>query len=131
MNKALTNAHKNETCLRNRYLKNRSEENRATCTRCQSNCCVSILRKTKTNSYGNLNHKDLANNKFKRTVKPLFTDKMKSNEKINLVQSEKILKEDKKSCRNFKFVFFFFFPTVLRNIVMLIHCQKEFLISNF
>ena len=63
MNKALTNAHKNKTSLRNRYLKNSSEENRATCSR-QRNYCVSNLRKTKINYYGNLNHKDLADNKF-------------------------------------------------------------------
>ena len=46
-----------------------------------------LLLKTKTEYYGNLNEKDLIDNKqFWRTVKPLLSDKIKSSEKITLVE---------------------------------------------
>lgn len=55
------------------------------------------MRKTKTNYYGNLTRKCLANNKqYCRTVKPLLSE-MKSNEKITSVDGAKILTEDGKT----------------------------------
>ena len=52
--------------------------------------------KVKKKHYANLNHKDIADNKqFWRTVKPLLSDKSKSNEKIRLVEDNKIISEDK------------------------------------
>ena len=72
--------------LRNMYLKNRSDNNKREYNK-QRNYCVSLLRKTKTKYYGNLNEKDLTDNKqFWRTVKPLLSDKIKSSEKITLVE---------------------------------------------
>ena len=60
------------------------------------NFCVSLLQKTKKNYYANLNHNDIADNKqLWRTVKTLLSDKPKSNEKITLVQDNKIIREDK------------------------------------
>ena len=45
--------------------------------------------------YANLNYKDIADNKqFWRTVKLLLSDKSKSNEKITLVEDNKIISED-------------------------------------
>ena len=84
-NKELSSAHKKRMQLRNRYLYTK-----------QRNFCVSLLRKTKKKHYANLNHKDIADNKqFWRTVKPLLSDKSKSNEKITLVEDNKIISEDK------------------------------------
>ena len=58
--------------LRNKYLKHKTEENRLLYTQ-QRNKCVSLLRKTKINYYGNLNEKDITDNKkFWKTVKPFF-----------------------------------------------------------
>ena len=55
--------------LRNKYLKHKTEENRLLYTQ-QRNKCVSLLRKTKINYYGNLNEKDITDNKKNRkTVK--------------------------------------------------------------
>ena len=73
--------------LRNIYLKNRSENNKREYNK-QRICCVSLLRKTRTNYYyANLNEKDLTDNKqFWQTVKPLLPDKIKSSEKITLVE---------------------------------------------
>ena len=57
--------------------------------------CVSYLRKTKKDHYANLNEKDVADNKqFWRIVKPVLSDKVKSSEKITLVEGEEIINED-------------------------------------
>ena len=86
---------KKRTQLRNRFLKKRSYENKKLYTE-QRNFCVSLLRKTKTKHYANLNHKDIADNKqFWKRIKPLLSDKSKSNEKIILVEANEIISEDK------------------------------------
>ena len=81
--------------LRNIYLKNRSDNNKREYNK-QRNYCVSLLRKTKTNYYANLNEKYLTNNnkQFWRTVKPLLSDKIKSSEKITLVEQTENLDTD-------------------------------------
>ena len=57
--------------------------------------CVSYLRKTKKDHYANLNEKDVADNKqFWRIVKPVLSDKVKSSEKITLLEGEEIINED-------------------------------------
>ena len=72
--------------LRNIYLKNRSDKNKHECNK-QRNYCVSLLRKTKTNCYANLNEKDVTYDKqFWRTVKPLLSGKIESPGKITLVE---------------------------------------------
>ena len=97
MNKSLCRAHMKRTQLRKCYLKNRSEQNRLSYVK-QHNYCVSLLRKTKKDYYANLNVKDIVDNKqFWRTVKPLFSDKTKSNEKIALVEDETVTMEDEKN----------------------------------
>ena len=56
--------------LRNKYLKNKMEENRLLYTE-QRNKCVSLLRKTKINYYENLDEKGRTYNKiFWETAKP-------------------------------------------------------------
>ena len=56
--------------LKDKYLKHKTEENRLLYTQ-QTN--VSLLRKSKLNYYGNLNEKDITDNKkFWKTVKPFF-----------------------------------------------------------
>ena len=95
-NKSLSRAFMGRSQLRNKYLKKRSETNRLAYAK-QRNFCVSLLRKTKKDYCANLNEKDIADNKkFWQTVKPLFSDKVKSKEKINLVQGEMISMEDEK-----------------------------------
>ena len=63
--------------LRNIRLKNRSENNKREYNK-HRNYRVSVLRKPKTSYYGNLNKKDLTDNKqLWQTVKPLLLDKIK------------------------------------------------------
>ena len=97
MNKSFSCAHMKRTWLRKCYLKNRSEQNRLSYVK-QRNYCVSLLRNTKKDYYANLNVKDIVDNKqFWRTVKPLISDKAKSNEKITLVEDETVTTQDEKN----------------------------------
>ena len=61
--------------LRNRFLKNRSEENRMLFCK-QRNKCVSLLRKSKKDYFENLNEKNITDNKrFWKTVKHFLSRK--------------------------------------------------------
>ena len=94
MNKPLARAHIKRSRLPNRFSKNRSEANRTNYIK-QCNYCVSLLRKNKKQYYANLNEKGVADNKqFWKTVKLLLSDKIKSNEKITLVEDYKIFTQD-------------------------------------
>ena len=97
MNKSLSRAFMRRSQLRSKYHKKRSETNRLAYAK-QRNFCVFLLRKTKKGHYANLNEKDIADNRnFWQTVKQLFSDKVKSKEKITLVQGEMISTEDEKN----------------------------------
>ena len=50
------------TKLRNIFLKNRTEENKSRYTK-QRNLCVTLLRKSKTECFNNLNEKNVCDNK--------------------------------------------------------------------
>ena len=77
--------------LRNKYLKHKTEENRLLYTQ-QRNKCVSLLRKTKMNYYGNLNEKDITDNKkFWKTVKPFLSDKSINSDKIHLNENGELI----------------------------------------
>ena len=74
MNKALSKEIMTRTRLRNKFLKDRSEENKKKYSK-QRNYCVSLLRKSKSNYFGNLNDKNINDNKtFWKTVKPFLLD---------------------------------------------------------
>ena len=84
MTKALRKAIYTRTNLRNRYNKKRTQENWNAFKR-QRNKCVKILRQAKIDYYKNLDVKCLTDNrKFWKTVKPLFSEKVKTPSKINL-----------------------------------------------
>ena len=122
MNKLLSRAHMKRTRLRNCYLKKRSEQNRLSYVK-QRNYCVSLLRKTKKDYYANLNVKDIVDNKqFWRTVKPLFSDKTKSNEKITLVEDETVTTQDEQNAELLNI----FFSDAVKNLkIPIIICKKH------
>ena len=94
MNKTIKKTFMKRSCLRNIYLKNRWDSNNREYNK-QRYYCVSLLRKTKTNYYGNLNEKDLTDNKqFWRTVKSLLSDKIRLFEKVTLVDQRENLDTD-------------------------------------
>ena len=85
MNKTLSNVIMLRTNLRNKFLKNRGNENKTNYVK-QRNDCVCLLRKTKREYYSSLDQKKICDNKtFWKIVKPMLTKKIKSNERITLI----------------------------------------------
>ena len=95
MTKALRKAIFTRTNLCNRYNSNRTLEN-WNAFKGQRNKCVKILRQAKIDYYKNLDMKFLTDNrKFWKTVKPLFSEKMKASSKINLLENEVLVSDDR------------------------------------
>ena len=70
--------------LRNKYLKNKTEENLVLYSQ-QRNKCVPLLRKTKTYYYGILNDQDIRDNKnVWKNVNPFLSDKSINSDNIYL-----------------------------------------------
>ena len=93
--------------LRNKFLNTKSDIDRKAYNK-QRNLCVSLIRSEKKNFFSNNNTSEITDNKtFWKTVKPFFTDKIKTKSKITLIGknivsqegqekivSEKIITED-------------------------------------
>ena len=91
--------------LRNRFLKNKSLENRVLYTQ-QRTYCVSVLRKTKIWYCANLNEKKILDNRqFWKVVKPLFSDKSISGDKITLTENGEYVKTEMKRAEVFNSFF--------------------------
>ena len=72
-----------------------------------------IPSETKKDYYANLNKKDVPDNKqFWRRVKPLLSDKVKSSEKITLVEGEEIINEDGENAE----ILNIFFSNAVKNL---------------
>ena len=94
MTKELRKEHMNRTRLRNKYLKEKTEASAIAYKR-QRNKCVSLLKKTKRNYFGNLKPSSICDNKnFWRNVKPLFSEKAPSTDDITLIENNEIISED-------------------------------------
>ena len=107
--------------LRNVYLKKRAEATKAA-NNYQRNICVSLLRKSKRSYFENLNVKLVRDNKtFWKNVAPLFSNKIKSKERITLIENENIISNDKKVAKTFHEFF--------RNVKCLDISQNPYLIS--
>ena len=63
----------------------------------QRNLCTHLVSKAKKYYYSNLEPSCISNNKFWRTVKPLFSEKVLSNENIILVEDKNEIHEDDRS----------------------------------
>ena len=88
MNKALSKEIMTRTRRRNKFLKNRSEENKKRYSK-QRNYCVSLLRKSKSDYFGNRNEKNINDNKtFWKTIKPFLLNKVRSTNKMILIDKE-------------------------------------------
>ena len=93
MSKALRKAIMVRSKLKNKYNKNRTEENWDSYKK-QRNFCVNLLRKTKKDYFNDLNIKNITdNNAFWRTIKPYFSNK-------GLNSSSVILSEKNKNVTN-------------------------------
>ena len=94
INKILSKEIMKRTNLRNKFLNDRTEENRNSYA-LQRNYYVSLLKKTKKEYFGNLNKKNVCDNKtFWKTVKSFLSCKIVSKEQIILVKINEIISED-------------------------------------
>ena len=82
------------TRLWSQLLKNRTDENKIKYSK-QRNYCISLLRKTRTQYYSNLDEKSVTDKKvFWKTVKPFLSHKIISKEKITLIAENEIVSND-------------------------------------
>ena len=100
--------------LRNKYLKNRNEENRAIYVK-QRNYCVSLLRKSKKKYYENLDERNLIDNKlFWKTIKPSFSDKIVTRDRIHLTENGEVVKTELETAETLNN----FFGNVMKNLII-------------
>ena len=105
MNKQLRKVIMTRTCLLNKYRKDNVAGNLFVCKR-QRNHCVKLLRRSKKVFYNNLNVKRITDkSKFWQTVTPNFTDKTLKDERITLVDGDKVITEEKDVVKKFKEIF--------------------------
>ena len=79
--------------FRNKYLKNRNEENRAIYVK-QRNYCGSLLRKSKKKYYENLEERNLMDNKlFWKT----FSAKIVTRDRMHLTENSEVVKTQLKT----------------------------------
>ena len=110
--KDVSNAFMLRTKLRNHFLKKRNLEARTKYNK-QRNICVSLVKKAKRNYYENLDLNDIKDNKkFWATVKPLFSNKIKSAENIFLDESGEIVRNEVKVANVFNKYFVNMVPSM-------------------
>ena len=94
MTRALRKATMLRSRLRNKYNEDRTAENWNN-FRKQRNSCVKLFQKEKRTYYNNLDISLVADNKkFWKTVKPFFSGKSQSQNKIILTEGERIISND-------------------------------------
>ena len=87
--------------LRNKYLRERTNEVKSLCNK-QRNLCVSVLRKNKRDYFGNLNSKIVTNNnKFWKAISLLFSEKAFHSEWITLKESNKTITNNEELAETF------------------------------
>ena len=102
MSKQLRKAIMTRTRLLNKYRKDNSAGNLFAYKR-QRNFCVKLLRKSNKNFYNNLNVKRLTDNRrFWQTIKPNCTAKTLKDERITLVEGQKVITKGKDVVKIFK-----------------------------
>ena len=79
----------------------------------QRNVCTSLLKKTKKEYYGTLNPAVITDNKkFWKAVKPYFSDKVLTSDKIILLDKNEICEDENDVAHTFND----FFSTVVKNL---------------
>ena len=96
MNKILQKAIMNRSRLLNRYRKEKTEATRSA-YKIEKNFCLKLLRKIRKELYNNLNVKHITENKlFWKNAKPSYTDKTLKDERITLVENNKVVSDESK-----------------------------------
>ena len=80
--------------LQNVYLKEKSLESKKAYNK-QHNICVKMVKKAKKEHYQNISLSEITDNKkFWKTISPLFGNKVKTNQKINLIEKNVLVTPD-------------------------------------
>ena len=112
MTKELRKAIMERTKLRNIYLKQRTETTKVAHNQ-QRNKCVTILKKSKRSYFESLVVKFVKDNKkFLKKISPLVSNKIKSKEKITLVENNEITSRDIEVANFFQN----FFSSIVKNL---------------
>ena len=123
MTKNLKKEMMNRSRLRNKYLRNSSEENKLAYNK-QRNICTSLLRKEKKSYFENLDTSHITDNKmFWKTIKPMFSKKCTMKEKITLVKNDEIISD----CQPVAELFNKFFANIVKELNLVI--DNEFLVN--
>ena len=112
MTKTLSKAVMTRSRLRNKFLKDPNNTNKARYTKYR-NYCTGLFRKEKKSFYNNLDVKVVTDNrKFWKTIKPLFSEKHFSNNKITLIEGEEIISDDQQIAE----IFNSYFANIVENL---------------
>ena len=126
VNKELSKAMMLRTKLRNKFLKQKTTETRSAYNK-QRNIYVSILRKAKRSYFENLDIKNLSDHrKFWGTIKPLFSNKVRSNDYITLNENYLLIRNEYKIAN----IFNTFFVNIVPNLGIEIDQQYLNNVSN-
>ena len=124
--KDLSKAIMKRSRLRNNFLKNKTEQNKTLYTK-QRNYCVSLLKKSKKKYFANLNEKDILDNKlFWKTIKPSFSDKIMTRDRINLSEKGELVKTELETAE----VLNKFFSNIVNNLEILKYSKYQSFIDN-
>ena len=98
--------------LKNRYLKNKTREDKLNYHR-QRNYCTSLLRRVKRNFYNKLDDSRVTDSKkFWKTVKGFFSNKGTSNNSFTLVENGDIISDEGKIAQ----IFNEFYGSIVENL---------------
>ena len=93
VNRSIKKKIMNRSKLKNKFLKENSEENRLAYNK-QRNLCTSLLWKEKKAYFENLDTSKITDNKtFWKTMKPMFSKKCVTKESMTLVKDDEIVLE--------------------------------------
>ena len=98
--------------LRNKFLKERTAFSREAYNK-QRNYCVKLIRESKIKYFGNLNVKDITDNKkFWKTVGSNFSSKKPINENISLWEKNRLITDEKSIAK----VFNDYFTSIIKHL---------------
>ena len=83
-------------------LKEKSVESKKAYNK-QCNNCVSMVKKAKKEYFQNINLSEITDNKkFWKTISPLYSNKVKNNQKINLIEKNVLVTSEVEIAKTFK-----------------------------
>ena len=91
--------------LRNKFLKAKSQECKQAYNK-KRNLCVTMVQKAKKNYFDNLNVRNIPDNKqFWNIMKPFFSSKVSDNERITLIEGDRVVPEGREVAETIKSYF--------------------------